>query len=257
MTNGADTKTTTMISVITPTRDRVGYLAEAIASVRASVMAGCDAGFEHLVHDVGSVDGTAELLRREAGDRLRVLTSPTPVRASIARNRLIEIAGGGWIAPLDDDDILLQRALFHYAAAIARDSGVRWFIAGFLHVDSELRYLPGEDYYPWRFNTPTDMLRAIFRAECFVQGNTCFSKRLFDEVGGYDEEVTMAEDLELVTRFLLAGAMPVTCDHVGHLHRFHGGNVSTGSNAEKHRADLTAIYTKHADRLQALGVEAP
>lgn len=159
--------------------------------------------------------------------------------------------------PLDDDDILLQRTLYHYAAQINTHPQHPWFVADFLRVDEHGRYLPSEDYYSWAFDTPTDMLRAIFRAEHFIQGNVCFSHAFLKQVGGYDGELSMAEDLDLYVRFLLAGQLPVLCPHISHLHRFHAHNVSIGVDAAKHNADLRAIYGKYRDQLQALGIEEP
>ncbi|WP_245897209.1 hypothetical protein [Hymenobacter nivis] len=80
-------------------------------------------------------------------------------------------------------------------------------MADFLRVDENLRYLPGEDYYAWRFDTPTAMLQAIFRAEHFLQGNVCYHHALIDEVGRYDEELQMAEDLICTS----ASCWPGTC----------------------------------------------
>jgi hypothetical protein len=130
-------------------------------------------------------------------------------------------------------------------------------VADFLRVDEHGRYLPNEDYYAWEFETPTDMLRAIFRAENFIQGNVCFSHVFVEQVGGYDGELAMAEDLDLYVRFLLAGQLPVLCPHISHLHRFHSRNVSIGVDAEKHNADLLVIYDKYREPLRALGIEAP
>ena len=124
-------------------------------------------------------------------------------------------------------------------------------------VDEQARYLPNEDYYAWKFNSPTEMLTAIFRAEHFIQGNVCYSKALLDEVGGYDPELAMAEDLDLYVRFLLAGHLPVVCPHYSHLHRFHSANVSQVVDAAKHNADLRVIYDKYAGQLRALGIAAP
>lgn len=248
-----------LFSVITPTHNRADYLPEALQSVRASVLAGVEAHWEHLVFDGASDDATPQLLHEaaERDDRLRVQSGPEKLPAGPARNLLIEQAKGEWIVPLDDDDLLLQRCLFHYGTLAHQHPEARWFVADFLRVDEERRYLPGEDYYAWHFDSPAAMLRAIFRAEHFVQGNVCYRRDLWREVGGYDEGLDMAEDLDLYVRFLLAGAMPVVSPHLSHLHRFHRRNVSIGVDANRHRADLATIYGKYADRLMDLGVEAP
>jgi glycosyltransferase involved in cell wall biosynthesis len=248
-------------TVITPTHQRRELLPEAVASVRASISAPLDFSLEHLIYDSGSRDGTAAYLREAAaqpGPPLRHWHSPGRLLAGEGRNRLIaEAAPDAWIVPLDDDDILLQRTLHNYAAQIQAHPGRAWLVADFLRVDDTGRYLPNEDYYAWQFETPTAMLHAIFRAEHFIQGNVCYSRAFVDEVGGYDGELKMAEDLDLYVRFLLAGQLPVVCPHISHLHRFHARNVSIGVDAETHNADLRVIYQKYAKQLKALGVAEP
>jgi glycosyltransferase involved in cell wall biosynthesis len=248
-------------SVITPTHQRRELLPEAVASVRATVSAPLDFSFEHLIFDSGSHDGTADYLREAAAEPsppLRHWQAPERLLAGPARNQLIQqTAPEAWIVPLDDDDFLLQRTLFHYGTQINANPGRSWFVADFLRVDEHGRYLPNEDYYAWQFDSPTAMLQAIFRAEHFIQGNVCYSRAFVDEVGGYDNEMKMAEDLDLYVRFLLAGQLPVVCPHISHLHRFHTRNVSIGVDAATHNADLRVIYEKYAAQLQALGIEAP
>ncbi|GAA4385342.1 glycosyltransferase family 2 protein [Hymenobacter koreensis] len=251
-------------AVITPTHNRAAYLPEAVQSVRASVLAPLpEASYEHLVLENACTDDTARLLRDLAsadGAPLRTQShpGPEPLLPGPARNRLIrEAAPNAWLVPLDDDDVLLQRALYHYGVHIGANPAGKWFVADFLRVDQERRYLPGEDYYAWRFDSPTDMLRAIFRAEHFIQGNVCYSRALFDEVGGYDENLHMAEDLDLYVRFLLAGHLPVVCPHLSHLHRFHSSNVSIGVDAARHGADLQVLFDKYTGQLTQLGIERP
>ena len=248
-------------TVITPTHNRRQFLPEAVASVRATVSAPLDFSFEHLICENASTDDTAAWLRAAAeqdGPPLRYLSQPGKLLPGPARNLLIrETPADGWLVPLDDDDLLLQRCLYHYADLVRRYAEQPWFVADFLRVDEERRYLPGEDYYAWRFETPTDMLRAIFRAEHFIQGNVCYSRTLFEEVGGYSEELRMAEDLDLYVRFLLAGHLPVLSPHISHLHRFHSSNVSIGVDADKHGADLRVIYDQYAEQLRELGIERP
>ena len=245
-------------TVITPTYNRRQFLPEAVASVRATVTAPLDIQYEHLILENASTDDTAHWLRTAAqeGESLRVISQPTTLRPGSARNVLIrETPTNTWVVPLDDDDLLLQRCLYHYADLVRRHPGQAWFVADFLRVDADRRYLPNEDYYAWRFDSALAMLQAIFKAEHFIQGNVCYSRSLFEKVGGYDEEIAMAEDLDLYVRFLLAGHLPIISPHISHLHRFHTSNVSIGMDAAKHGADLRVIYDKYADKLKALGVE--
>ena len=245
-------------AIITPTHQRRALLPATVASVRASITAPLDCSFEHLIYQNGPDDGTAAYLTEAAGQPgppLRYWLDAAGQNPGYARNELARHAPAeAWLLPLDDDDLLLQRTLYHYGAASAAQPGQPWLVADFLRVDAQGRYLPGEDYYAWRFDSPAAMLRAIFRAEHFMQGNVCFRKSLLDEVGGYDASLTTAEDLDLYVRFLLAGHLPVVCPHYSHLHRFHAHNTSRGIDAGKHQADLQKIYGKHTVQLQALGI---
>ena len=248
-------------SVITPSHQRRALLPETVASVRASISAPLDFSFEHLIYQNGPDDGTAAWLAAAAappGPALRYWLDAADRRPGYARNQLARHApADAWLTPLDDDDLLLQRTLYHYGAAIQAHPGRPWLVADFLRVDEQGRYLPGEDYYAWRFDSPQAMLTAIFRAEHFIQGNVCYTKTLLDEVGGYDAELPTAEDLDLYVRFLLAGHLPVVCPHYSHLHRFHAQNTSQGIDAAKHNADLKLIFGKYSAQLRELGIQEP
>jgi len=118
-----------------------------------------------------------------------------------------------------------------------------------------MQYMPQEDYYGWVFPTAKDMLQAIFDSCHFIQGNVCFSKKLFDEVGEYDEKVGMAEDLDLYVRFLIHGDLNVYLPMISHLHRMHTGNFSVGCDRDKHHSDLRDIYGRNENKLKDMGVE--
>jgi GT2 family glycosyltransferase len=90
---------------------------------------------------------------------------------------------------------------------------------------------------------------------CGILGNVCFSRRLYDEVGGYDESVGMAEDLDLYVRFLIHGHLNVYLPMISHLHRMHTANFSIGCDRDHHHADLTDIYRRNEEKLKAQGVK--
>ncbi|RYE82593.1 MAG: glycosyltransferase [Myxococcales bacterium] len=251
------TETSAMkLSVITPTQNRLAFLKENVASVQCSVLAPLDLEVEHVVHDLGSDDGTHEWLREQAGQdgRLRVVRSAEAMPPGRARNRAIAQATGELVMALDDDDLLLQRTAFHFAEGLGAGKA-RWAVADFLRVDAERRYHVGDDYYTWRFESAEQMLAAIFSGSHFIQGNVCFRRSLLDEVGGYADDLTTAEDLELYTRFLLADGLPRYLPMVSHLHRMHGDNLSKDISKDRYNEDMTRIYERHAGRLRERGIE--
>lgn len=249
------------ICVVTPTYNRVAYLPEAIDSVFANVKAPLNFTFEHLICENACTDGTKEYLEeasKQAGVNIRFWSEPEKLLPGPARNRVLKYAAEeSWIMPLDDDDVMLQRNLFHFADNIKNNPEKQWFMCDFLRMDQDRRYMLKEDYYAWKFPTAKDMLKAIFAGETFIQGNVCYSTKLFNEVGGYNEKLRMAEDLDLYIRFLIAGHLPGVSTHVSHLHRFHTGNISIGVDLVKHRVHLQEIYDMYIEPLEKLGIPRP
>lgn len=98
---GEDVPTDTLVSVITPSRNRARLLPAALASLQAQRYP----NWEWLVVDDGSTDDTAEVLAALARDepRLRCL-STTGLGATSARNVGLDAARGELIAYLDDDN---------------------------------------------------------------------------------------------------------------------------------------------------------
>jgi len=252
-------------SVITPTYNRIEYLPEAIDSVSISITGGfgkhIDFTFEHLICANGCTDGTNEYLidlAKKEGTKLRFWTEPTKLLPGPARNVVIKNAHPHtWIVPLDDDDVMLQRNLYYHAALVKNNPDKQWFVNDFLRMDEEKRYEPNKDYWAWQFDEPIEMLTQIFKGTCFMQGNVSYSKKIFDEVGGYHESLRMAEDLDLYVRFLLAGYMPGSSPHISHLHRNHRSNISIGVDKDKHHNDLEILYERYAEKLEQLGIQKP
>jgi teichuronic acid biosynthesis glycosyltransferase TuaG len=95
--------TAPLVSVVTPVWNGEATLGQAIASVRAQSFA----GWEMLIVDDGSTDGSLALGRRLAAEdgRIRVLGQGANRGAAAARNRGIRAARGRFIAFLDADDL--------------------------------------------------------------------------------------------------------------------------------------------------------
>ncbi len=88
------------ISVVIPTFNR----REKVRNAARSVLSQSDTVLEIIIVDDGSTDGTAEALRDEFGDRIRVIAQSN-AGVSAARNRGVQVAQGEWIAFLDSDDL--------------------------------------------------------------------------------------------------------------------------------------------------------
>jgi glycosyltransferase involved in cell wall biosynthesis len=96
------------ISVVLPVYNQENYVAQTIESVLSQTFA----DFELLVHDDGSTDGSAAIIRRYAAQYARIRASFAPNAGKCeATNRLVEQAQGQWCAFLDADNVMLPERL--------------------------------------------------------------------------------------------------------------------------------------------------
>ena len=101
-----------MITVVTPTYNRVEYLGKAIDSVLSQTYS----DFELIIVDDNPVDSdarkkTEELVGNYSDARIRYLKNPMNLGGAASRNRGIDEAKGNYIAFLDDDDMYLPDRL--------------------------------------------------------------------------------------------------------------------------------------------------
>ncbi|MCM8811735.1 MAG: glycosyltransferase family 2 protein [Candidatus Omnitrophica bacterium] len=98
-----------LVSVLVPTRDRIGFLKKSLATILNQTFH----SIEILIGDNASTDGTAELCRQTAAadSRVRHLRSETPLSIYANHNRLIEQAQGDYLCFLHDDDEFDQTLL--------------------------------------------------------------------------------------------------------------------------------------------------
>lgn len=186
------------VSVVIPTRNRLGLLRRTLDTVRAQ--RGVD--LEIIVVDDASTDETAGALDRLGDPRVRVVRRDLAVGVSVARNVGIARATGEWVALIDDDDLWAPNKLSDQLAAL-RAGGADWAYAGLVSVDDELSV---------RAAVPPVSPEAVRRNLLFwnaipAGGSTIMARRtLLEDIGGYDPTLRLFEDWDLCIR--LAAAAP-------------------------------------------------
>jgi glycosyltransferase involved in cell wall biosynthesis len=180
-----------IVSVIIPTRNRAAMLREAIESVRAQTYA----AWELIVIDDGSTDETPQVVEALArGDaRIRVMRQAQR-GVSAARNAGIRAARGRYVAFLDDDDLFLPPKLAAQVDALERDPTL-----GFVYSQTEWVDRAGTrlSLHP---TTPVEDLRGLFETCAIPLQTVVCCAELLEEVGGFDEQLTIGEDYDLWLR---------------------------------------------------------
>ena len=159
-------------SVVIPTLNRAGVLANAMRSVLAQTYA----DLELIIVDDGSTDDTAAAVKAFADERVRYLHQSRH-GVSAARNAGAEAARGELLVFLDSDDEMEPNAL----EVMSRAQTVHGW-------DAVLgaRIMASPDRLRWRTVVP--------RRLAFVPGAFAIKRSTYSEVGGYDPQLGFGEN---------------------------------------------------------------
>lgn len=184
-----------MISVIIPTYNRAHTLGRALDSVLAQSRPAA----EIIVVDDGSGDASRDLLERDY-PQVRVIYQENQ-GVSAARNRAIEAASGDWLAFLDSDDAWLPQKLERQMQLLEQQPGHLLVHSDEIWIRNGRRVNPMKKHakcggHIFRHCLP---LCAISPSAAMIH------RRLFEEVGLFNEGLPACEDYDLWLR--------ITCRH--------------------------------------------
>ena len=185
------------VSVIIPTYNRAGMLAEAINSVLGQSFR----DLELIVMDDGSTDGTQALLCQWAGRIETLRTGRHGVSA--ARNAGAARARGRWLAFLDSDDLWLpeklelQLAAHHAAPELLCSHTAEIWVRRGVRVNPMRKHARQGG---WIFEHCLPMCR-------ISPSSVLIDRWLFQRLGGFDRRFRVCEDYELWLR--LTALFPV------------------------------------------------
>lgn len=202
-----------------PTRNRRRLLEQAIGDALGQR----GVGVRCIVVDDASDDGTPEAVEALEDPRVVLVRLDGRRGVAAARNEGIRHGDAPWVAFLDDDDRWAPQKLQAQLAALAAEPQARWAVGGCVSIDQSFRVLGG-------LGMP-DGGGALFErllVDCVVPAggsNVLVSRGLVESVGGFDEQLRVAEDWDLWLR--LAELAPIAyVDRPLVAYRRWGGNES-------------------------------
>lgn len=208
-----------IISVVIPTRDRARYISEALDSVFAQTFH----NYEIIIVDDGSVDDTQKILQPHIKNGSIQYFRQEAKGVSAARNKGIGLASAPYIAFLDSDDIFLPTKLEKQIQVFAKQSDLGFVHCSFSKFNDAGRDLGIRDtskfkgrIYPWMLMEWSTLMAM----PCMLM-----SANALREVGGFDEQMTWAEDLDpwrRIARRYAIGTVPETLVKV----RVHSSSTS-------------------------------
>lgn len=186
------------ISVIIPTHNRARLLPRCLDSVLTQTLK----PLEIIVVDDGSTDSTRRLIRRDF-PQVRLL--PQENRGvSAARNAGLRAARGDWLAFLDSDDAWLPNKLQQQMQTVERAPDSNLIHTNEVWVRNGVRVNPQRKHRKYG--------GSIFKyclPLCVISpSSTMIHRRVFEQVGQFDETLPVCEDYDLWLR--ICARMPVT-----------------------------------------------
>ncbi len=189
-----------MVSVVIPVHNRRILVRQAIASVLSQTYR----NFELIIADDASDDGIEEdALWWKSDNRIRYLRIERSGFPGAVRNFGVSEARGEWVAFLDSDDLWYPRKLDIQMNCLAREPGLRC-------IHARETWLRGErvvSQASQRHKRTGDIFADALR-KCIIGPSTVvLERRLFNELGGFRDDLEIAEDYELWLR--LTARFPV------------------------------------------------
>ena len=210
-----------MISVVMPAYNAEQFIAEAIESILNQTYQ----EFELIVVDDGSTDGTLNIINEyvKKDPRLTLIHNEHG-GACKARNDAIKIAKYEWVAPMDADDVAMPNRLERLMqAALADPEVVVW--GSYMHqINVEGKIIGQIQIGP----TTREQFYALDRTRSVimvVNPTAMFKKDIALKVGGYDERLPAAQDVELWDRMAAYGPILVIPEPLLK-YRLHGSSIS-------------------------------
>lgn len=209
-----------MISVIIPLYNK----AQSIASTIESVLNQTYRNFELIIVNDGSTDNSLEIVQKIVDPRIVVINKPNG-GVSSARNEGIKQAKYEYTAFLDGDDLWYPNALEEYKFLIENFDKCAIYSTSYSmtikeNISRENRYVV-DDYFYFDALSYAKNGFALTCSDCIVVKKECFR-----QVGGFNETMSMGEDLDmwrrLTDRYLLAKSEIVTA-----LYRTNSENRAT------------------------------
>ena len=208
-----------LVSAIIPSYNRSRDVRIAVASALAQTYPADQ--LEVIVVDDGSTDDTEYVLRRDFGDRIRYLRKSNG-GVSSARNAGLAAARGAYLALLDSDDEWLPAHVAEQVSFFDAHPDFGLVLTDVVRMDQSRADV---DLFRRRISIPEDgwVLRWVLRDPILAPSSATFTRAVYDDVGGFDESLRTAEDLDLHLRIALRWQIGVIEHPLTRIMRGHQG----------------------------------
>lgn len=235
-----------LVSAVIPTYNRRD---DVLIAVRTVVEQTYPAeSLEIIVVDDGGKDDTQEALDRAFGSRIRYLKKPNG-GVSSARNHGMAASRGDYLALLDSDDEWRPTKIERQVAFLEAHEGFGMVLTDVERMDKDR---VGYEVFARRPQIPEDgwVLRHVLRNPSLVPASAMMTRDVYEDVGGFDESLRTAEDLDYHLRVAVRWPIGVIEEPLTRAMRGHQGLSGLAQSYRDYLAVIERFVRDHGHRLE-------
>jgi glycosyltransferase involved in cell wall biosynthesis len=220
-----------LVSVIMPAYNAGEYITEAIESVLIQNYR----NFKLIVIDDGSTDNTKDIVASFKNNKIKYFYQENKGLAG-AQNTGIKISQGPFLIKLDSDDMMTPDFISKHLQEFEKHPEADLVYCDDYLIDENsksIRVIKRPEYKNTRM-----LIRDLFHCGFpVVPFRTCIRKSVFDKIGLFDENLRMAEDYDMMRRFVKYDLKIQHLPNVMYLRRMTSDSLSrnfTTQNAQYH-----------------------
>ncbi|MBD3614378.1 glycosyltransferase [Kingella kingae] len=229
-----------LISVIIPCYNSALYVTETLNSILAQTMN----NYEIVIIDDGSTDNTLLILKQFAQQHSQIqikIIEQENTNVTIARVNAIKHASGVYLFFLDSDDKIAPTYFEKAANLLNQQPELSLIYSRAQHFEANTNEI-------WCAKNPTVL--DILQIHCMGNG-ICMMvrKKDYDEVGGFNTDLTYGEDWEFYISMLKKNKKFYQIDEILYFYRKRNTKNSICDSVDKKKIarNFLKIYTKHID----------
>jgi len=232
-----------LVSVIMPAYNAADYIEEAIESVLIQNYQ----NIELMIINDGSTDNTEQIVKKFNDQRISYISQEN-AGASSARNNGIKRSNGEFIMILDHDDMMTPDFISQHLKAFEENPQADLVYCDDCLIDDKgnpVRVITRPEYTD-RKHLIRDLFRCGFPVVPF---RTCIKRDVFDKIGFFDEKLKIAEDYDMIKRFVKHGLVARHLKGDYYLRRIETNSLSRNHTAAKAKFhfDVVKSFTELFD----------
>jgi len=184
-----------LVSLITPTYNRLSFIVETIDSVLSQTYF----NIEYIIIDDASTDDTYQFLKNKYGNRIKILRNKRNLGQVFSLNKGWSICKGRYIGYLSDDDWLYPDAISELVSTLILNKKSVCVFPDCDLVDKNSIVVKKNICKPF------DLEDTLITQRCYIGPGALFKRSAYNKIGGWNHSIRLGPDREFWIRMSKMG----------------------------------------------------